>query len=146
MCSPALIYLIFSLVQIIIDTTKGYYNTALMKVWVTAVFTILLNALCERGLDIISWIIVFIPFILMTVIISVLLLVFGLDPSSGKIINQNMTPPVKSNYVDARAASARNVPATTNVIATPKKTPVVQSPVKPSNNTQPLIIKEKIIV
>ena len=31
LCPPALIYLIFSLVQIIIDTLKGLYNTAFIK-------------------------------------------------------------------------------------------------------------------
>ena len=68
-CTPALIYLIFSLTQIIIDTIKGFYNTAFLKIWVAGVFTILLNLLCNRGLGIVSWLIVFIPFILMTLII-----------------------------------------------------------------------------
>ena len=84
-CPPALIYLVFSLTQIIIDTIKGLYNTAFLKIWVTGIFTILLNFLCERGLGIISWFIVFVPFILMTLIVSILLLMFGLDPSTGKI-------------------------------------------------------------
>ena len=84
-CPPALIYLIFSLTQIIIDTIRGSYNVAFMKVWITVIFTILLNFLCQRGLGIISWFIVFIPFILMTLIVSILLLMFGLDPTTGKI-------------------------------------------------------------
>ena len=46
-------------------------------------FTLLLHILCARGLGIVSWIIVFIPFILMTVITAILMIVFGLDPSSG---------------------------------------------------------------
>tara|TARA_B110000003_G_scaffold26003_1_gene24759 strand:- start:2147 stop:2770 length:624 start_codon:yes stop_codon:yes gene_type:complete len=64
---------------------KGYNNTALIKVWVTFIFTILLNYLCQSGLGIVSWIIVFIPFILMTVIVAMLLMLFGLDPRSGKL-------------------------------------------------------------
>ena len=47
--------------------------------------TLLLNILCEQGLSVVSWIIVFIPFILMTVIVSMLLYVFGLDAATGKI-------------------------------------------------------------
>ena len=85
LCPPALIYLLFSITQIVIDTVKGFYNTALIKIWVTFIFTILLNYLCDLGLGIISWIIVFIPFILMTLIVSILLLMFGLDPATGKI-------------------------------------------------------------
>ena len=85
LCPPALIYLIFSLTQIVIDTIQGLYNTALIKVWVALLFTILLNYLCQQGLGIISWLIVFIPFILMTLIVGILLLMFGLDPTTGKL-------------------------------------------------------------
>ena len=55
LCPPALIYLIFSITQVVIDTVKGLYNTALIKVWVAFIFTILLNYLCQLGLGIISW-------------------------------------------------------------------------------------------
>ena len=64
---------------------RDRYNTALVKVWVSFIFTILLNYLCDLGLGIVSWIIVFIPFILMTVIVAILLLMFGLDPITGKL-------------------------------------------------------------
>ena len=83
LCPPALIYLIFSVTQVVIDTVKGLYNTALIKVWVAFIFTILLNYLCQLGLGIISWFIVFIPFIFMTVITTTLLFAFGLDPGKG---------------------------------------------------------------
>ena len=85
LCPPAAIFLVFMVVQIGIDITKGFLNSAMIKAWVGIIFTILLNYLCNRGLGIVSWIIIFIPFLLMTVIISVLLFVFGLNPSSGKI-------------------------------------------------------------
>ena len=85
LCAPAIIYLIFSVTQILIDTIKGLYNTALMKGVVTFMVTILLNILCERGLGVVSWIIVFIPFILMTVIVSMLLYIFGLDAATGRL-------------------------------------------------------------
>jgi hypothetical protein len=84
LCAPAIIYLIFSITQILIDTFKGFYNTAFVKVIVTIMVTLLLNILCEQGLSIVSWIIVFIPFILMTVIVSMILYVFGLDAATGK--------------------------------------------------------------
>ena len=85
LCPPALIYLIFSLSQIIIDTAKGYFNTALIKVFTTIIFTLLLNFLCSSGLGIISWIIVFIPFILMTIITVLLLGLLGLHPKQGRM-------------------------------------------------------------
>ena len=85
LCSPSIIYLIFSITQILIDTFKGLYNTAFMKSIVMVMVTILLNILCERGLSVVSWVIVFIPFIMMTVIVTMLLYVFGLDATTGKL-------------------------------------------------------------
>ena len=85
LCAPALIYIAFSLTQIIIDTVKGLYNTALFKIIVMVIITMLLNLLCQSGMGIISWIIVFIPFIFMSVIVTMLLYVFGLDPTTGKL-------------------------------------------------------------
>lgn len=85
LCAPAIIYFIFSVTQIFIDIYRGDYNTAVTKVIVTLMVTLLLNILCERGLTTISWIIVFIPFILMTFIVTVLLYVFGLDAATGEL-------------------------------------------------------------
>ena len=53
------------------------------------IFTWLLNTLCKSGLGIVSWILVFIPFILMTVITALLLFLFKLDPRSGNIKTDN---------------------------------------------------------
>jgi len=92
LCPPAILYLGFSLTQIIIDTFKGHYNTAFFKTIVMCIFTLLLNILCSRGLGLISWIIVFIPFILMTYITAVLLFVFGLSPSNEEM-NYNVKYP-----------------------------------------------------
>jgi hypothetical protein len=89
LCAPAIIYLIFSLTQILIDLYQGLFNTAMMKVIVMIMVTFLLNILCQQNLGIVSWIIVFIPFILMTVIVSMLLYVFGLDAATGKINNSS---------------------------------------------------------
>lgn len=106
LCAPAIIYLIFSIIQIIIDTIKGLYNTALMKVIVMVMVTFLLQILCNRGLNVISWIIVFIPFILMTVIVSLLLYFFGLNSSTGKI---NYTCKDKEKIIDTTTTTLQNI-------------------------------------
>ena len=85
LCTPALIYLIFSLSQIIIDTFKGLHIIAFFKFITMIIFTLLLNGLCSAGLGIVSWVIVFIPFMLMTVITSILIYIFGLDPITGRL-------------------------------------------------------------
>jgi len=92
--------------QIIIDTLKGLYNTALMKFIVMAMCTLLLNALCENGMSVISWIIVFIPFILMTVVVSMLLYIFGLDIATGSF-NYNSTPATNSTTTNSNTNLVR---------------------------------------
>jgi hypothetical protein len=97
LCPPALIYLFFSSTQIMIDLYKGLYNTAFFKFIIMIMVTILLNTLCQGGLGIVSWIIVFIPFIFMTVVVSILLYVFGLNAATGAI--QKPHPPPNQNNI-----------------------------------------------
>jgi len=115
-CPPALIYLAFSLTQIIIDTFKGLYNTAFFKFIVMVTITFLLNALCQGGMSIISWIIVFIPFMFMTVIVAILLYVFGLDAATGtlnfKCDNSNTNP--NSNLIYSSTTTNSSTNSTTN--------------------------------
>jgi len=85
LCTPSIIYLIFSVTQILIDLYKSLFNTAFIKIIVASMVTLLLNILCEKGLSFVSWIIVFIPFVLMTLIVSILLYFFGLDAASGTL-------------------------------------------------------------
>lgn len=77
MCAPALIYVAFSLTHIVIEMFRQNYNTAFLKFIVMVVFTILLNILCSRGLGIVSWFIVFIPFIATTFLTTILFFTFG---------------------------------------------------------------------
>jgi len=114
LCAPAIIYLIFSVTQILIDTFKGLYNTAFMKVIVTIMVTLLLNILCEQGLSVVSWIIVFIPFILMTVIVSMLLYVFGLDTATGRL---NYTYDTSNNVInDSKCGNGITIDEFGNII------------------------------
>jgi hypothetical protein len=92
LCAPAILYLAFSLTQILIDIFRKTYNLALMKAVVTIVFTGVLNILCSRGLGVISWLLVFIPFITMTFVTAILLYVFGLSPITGKLDYSVYTP------------------------------------------------------
>ena len=81
-CPPASLYLAFSIIQILIDMFRGEMDTAFLKFLVMIIFTIALNMLCASGLGIISWFIVFIPFILMTYITTILVFVFGIPKTS----------------------------------------------------------------
>ena len=105
LCPPAVLYLGFSLIQIIIDLFRGQQNSAFLKVIVMIVFTILLNQLCMGGLTILSWFIVFIPFIMMTYVTTILLYVFGLNPSKGKHQPQQPDPRGKHHAVPGCATT-----------------------------------------
>jgi len=102
LCPPALIYLFFCAAQIMIDLYKGLYNTAVFKFIIMVMITVLLNALCQGGLGIISWMIVFIPFIFMTVVVSILLYVFGLNAATGEIKKQGRHPPPKPPHIEEK--------------------------------------------
>lgn len=93
LCAPALIYLFFSITQILIDLYLGLYNTVVIKIIVMITITLLLNILCQQNLGIISWIIVFIPFIFLTTIVSIVLYIFGMNIAQGKIQKQTYNPP-----------------------------------------------------
>tara|TARA_Y100000287_G_C14223915_1_gene357867 strand:+ start:302 stop:721 length:420 start_codon:yes stop_codon:yes gene_type:complete len=99
LCAPAILYIAFSLTQIIIDIFKEMYNTAFFKFIVMVVFSIALNILCKRGLGVISWFIVFVPFIMMTIITTMLLFVFGLSPASGGLDYTVDYPNAKNDVV-----------------------------------------------
>ena len=80
LCAPALVYIGFSLIQIFIDIFKGAINKAFLNFIIMLVFTLIINILCDLGYSVIAWFLVFIPIIMMTVISTLLLRMFGLDP------------------------------------------------------------------
>jgi len=92
-CTPALLYVILCSIQIILDFTQGLYNTAFIKLLVTIVMTVVLNLLCQLDLGIISWIIVLIPFLFMTIIASVILVTLGMNKTTGTTNTQEIPPP-----------------------------------------------------
>jgi hypothetical protein len=81
LCPPALLYLGFSIIQIIIDLFRSDHVTAFFKFLITIVFLFILQNLCDTGLSLISWFIVFVPFIMMTYVSSIVFYLFGMKPS-----------------------------------------------------------------
>ena len=133
-CPPALIYLAFSLTQIVIDTFKGLYNTAFFKFIVMVTITFLLNALCQGGMTIISWVLVFIPFIFMTVIVAILLYVFGLDAATGTLNFKCDSPNPDSNLI---YSSSTTTPSNTSSSSSLNTTSSTSSTSTPSTTSDP---------
>jgi hypothetical protein len=77
-CPPALIYLGFALAQVVLDLMQHSYNKALSKFVVMTIFTFILNQLCVQNMSIIAWVLVFLPFIFMSFISSMMLMAFNM--------------------------------------------------------------------
>ena len=101
LCAPALIYLCFSIIQIVLDMFKELYQDALFKLVTLIIITLLLNILCEQNLIVIAWIIVFVPFILMTEMIIMLAYIFGVNVYNGSIDYKNEEEDTTTSSIDS---------------------------------------------
>ena len=84
LCPPLIIYILFCLIQILIDLLEGLVNTAFMKTVISIMVSGLLYFLCSRDQIIIAWIIVLIPFLFMSFTTSILLYKLNLKRDLGK--------------------------------------------------------------
>jgi len=82
LCGPAIIYLGFQIITIVINIYNKLYEDAIIQLFSTIIITLLLNILCKKGFATVSWLIVFIPFILMTLIISTIIFMFSIKPQN----------------------------------------------------------------
>ena len=138
LCNPALIYVIFSLTQIIFDISNKMYNTAFMKFVVALLITFLLNGLCQQGLSAVSWIIVLIPFIFMSVIVGIMLYIFGMNETTGSSIS-NESSDASNNIYIVNAAVPPSSFAYNSVLFYPASTTTTTQPTttKTTNLTWP---------
>jgi len=100
LCGPALLNIGFSFVQIVIDLFKQQYNTAFFKFIFMIIITIILDILCQLGLTVISWLVVFLPFIFMTVITSIALYIFGMKDDIGQKIDNRHNDDLDRTHKD----------------------------------------------
>jgi ABC-type Na+ efflux pump permease subunit len=82
LCPPAVIYVVFFLVHSTVSTFQDEYEKAIVQIVMGILVTLLLQFLCIKGMNLISWIIVFIPFIFYTYMVIIIYHVFGLNPGS----------------------------------------------------------------
>lgn len=118
-CMPALIYLIFSMTHVIIDTYKGLYNTAIIEFWISAVFTVLLSLLCTHDMSIIAWLIISIPFILMTIIATLLLFAFKLNPATGQSLKSETSETSETSELYPHPVTYNPVPTIASTTDSP---------------------------
>lgn len=63
LCPPALLYLIFLVVQLGLDLSLGLWVTFTIKIFFGLIVTTLLDTLCGIGLSPVSWFVVALPFV-----------------------------------------------------------------------------------
>jgi hypothetical protein len=111
-CPPALLYLAFSMIQIVIDLFKRDYQTSLLKFIIMFIFTSILNILCLNGYTKLVWFIVIIPIILLTYISSVLFYVFGVNPDKSQIHVKERAQQPAQNQSQQQQNQSSNIPTT----------------------------------
>ncbi len=69
-CTPALVYLVMSVLSIVFYFSKYSISTILFKGLFIGLWTWLLDYICSKGYSVVSWILVLLPFILFALIIT----------------------------------------------------------------------------
>ena len=82
LCTPAILYIGFSLIYIVIDIFSKEYVEAGVKFIVMIAMTTLLNFLCDNDLKITAYFIVFLPLMFMFYLSGLLIYIFGLPSYS----------------------------------------------------------------
>lgn len=118
LCTPAVLYIVYSITQVISKIMKGNYSAALIEMVLSSIFALFLNYLCTINMEIVAWTIIFIPFLLMSVIIALLLYLFGRDPETGRILfnqyDESKNTPDDTSF-DIREITNSLVDSTTNL-------------------------------
>jgi hypothetical protein len=96
LCPPALLYLLYIVVQIGLDLSLGMFLTAAVKVIMGLAGTIILDAFCSVELGIVSWAIIATPFIMVALATSISL-GLGLDRMASQYIQEKFTPLTADN-------------------------------------------------
>jgi len=84
LCPPALLYVVFFLIQIVIEISNESYKQALTQSIICVIFTCILQIFCNANLTLIAWLLVFIPVIIYTYMVLLIFMVFRLDPDKAK--------------------------------------------------------------
>jgi len=121
LCMPALIYCIYATSHVVVDLYRGMYNKACVQLLIGVLFTLTLNMLCDKGMTLFSWLIVTVPFILMTTVAGILLFAFGLNPATGKALYSTTPPPTQQPQLTQQPLPPTRPPEPVNTGPVPSK-------------------------
>jgi hypothetical protein len=86
LCPPALLYVVFFIISIVIELSEEKYRTAFTQTIICIVFTCILQLFCMADMSLMAWILVFIPIIMYTYMVLIIFLVFRMSPKDNKHI------------------------------------------------------------
>jgi len=103
LCPPALLYLIFLVVQLGLDASLGMWITLVVKAFLGFATVAVLDVFCDIQLGVVSWFLVAMPFIITAL---------GTAIAMGTHFDEIVIRQVKENFVDKRAKSADDLIST----------------------------------
>ena len=103
LCPPALLYLIFLVVQLGLDASLGLWVTLTIKIFFGLAAVALLDTFCAIDLGVVSWVLVATPFIIT---------VLGTSIAMGTNFDRTVLLQLKETFVDGRAKSADDLLST----------------------------------
>ena len=100
LCPPALLYLLYIVIQVGLDLSLGMFLTAVIKLIGGVAGTFILNAFCSVDLGVLSWVIIATPFI-MTALGMSIALGLGLDRMATQTIKESFGfPDIADSMLD----------------------------------------------
>ena len=114
LCPPALLYLIFLVVQLGLDASLGMWITLVVKAFLGFATVAVLDVFCGVQLGVVSWFLVAAPFVITAL---------GTAIAMGTNFDQTVLLQLKENFVDGRAKSADDLVSTgdPSIVSNPTK-------------------------
>jgi len=82
LCTPAVLFVMIMMFHVIFELYDEDYSMALLKFFCSIILIVFLQLLCSAQMEIIAWVIVFIPLIIYTYMTFLLFFVFGTNPNA----------------------------------------------------------------
>jgi hypothetical protein len=113
LCPPALLYLIFLVVQLGLDASLGMWITLVVKAFLGFATVAVLDIFCDIQLGVVSWFLVAAPFLITAV---------GTAIAMGTQFDQTVLVQMKETFVDKRAKAADDLLSTgdPSIVSNPK--------------------------
>jgi hypothetical protein len=108
LCPPALLYLLFLVVQLGLDASLGMWATFVIKAIFGVAVVIVLDMFCGLGLTVVSWVFVATPFIITALATSI---------AMGTGFDEYVLSQMRETFVD-KDAKTNDLPAASNAIHT----------------------------